>query len=152
MTFKLYRAGTARYAPETSSRRRIRFGSPLILVVEDHEDSRLMLKTLLEIRGFKVVVAEDGLTAIEIAARVYPDLIMMDASLPRLDGLEAVRRLRQNESIRGVPIVALSGHTTPEFQAAALAAGCNDFLTKPIDFDHLDDLINRLLPADPHSA
>ncbi len=111
-----------------------------------------MLKTLLEIRGFKVVVAEDGLTAIEIAARVYPDLIMMDASLPRLDGLEAVRRLRQNESIRGVPIVALSGHTTPEFQAAALAAGCNDFLTKPIDFDHLDDLINRLLPADPHSA
>src|SRR5215207_7450033 len=92
---------------------------PMVLVVEDHEDTRLLLKLLLEHEGYAIVEVGDGLEAVEIAARECPDLVLMDGSLPGLDGLSATRRMREKESLRYVPIVALSGHTGQEFKVAA---------------------------------
>src|SRR5438874_8082987 len=83
---------------------------PTVLVVEDHDDTRLMLKLLLEMEGYAVAEAADGLEAVELADDAHPDLILIDGSLPRLDGLAAVRRMREHKSLRTVPIVAPSGH------------------------------------------
>ncbi len=115
-----------------------------ILVVEDFEDNRFMLRRLLEMSGYRVVEAVNGEQAVEAAERERPDLILMDLSLPKLDGLAATRRIRQN-GVSGVPIVAVSAHDTTDFHADALAAGCNEYVTKPIDFDQLEELLKRLL-------
>src|SRR5918911_1710845 len=120
--------------------------SPLVMVVEDFEDNRFMMRRLLEMSGYRVVEAMNGEEAIEIAGRERPGLILMDLSLPLLDGLAATRRIRQHPELRDVPIVAVSAHDTADFHADALAAGCNDYVTKPIDFDQLETLLGRLLP------
>ena len=121
-------------------------GSKLtIMVVEDFEDNRFMMRRLLEMSGYRVVEAENGQEAVELAGRELPNLILMDLSLPVLDGLAATRRIREHAGLRTVPIVAVSAHDTADFHADALAAGCNDYMTKPIDFDQLDDLLGRLL-------
>ena len=117
-----------------------------VLVVEDFEDNRFMMRRLLEMSGYEVVEAMNGEEAIEIARRVRPGLILMDLSLPLLDGLAATRRIRQHKELLHVPIVAVSAHDTADFHADALAAGCNDYVTKPIDFDQLEALLQRLLP------
>lgn len=117
----------------------------LILVVEDFEDSRFMLRRLLEMAGHTVIEATDGEQAVAVALSKHPDLILMDLSLPKLDGLAATRRIRENEDFRDVPIVAVSAHDGAESRAAALAAGCNEYVTKPIDFDQLNSLLNRFL-------
>ncbi|HEY0003311.1 MAG TPA: response regulator [Pyrinomonadaceae bacterium] len=117
-----------------------------VLVVEDFEDNRFMMRRLLEMSGYHVLEAINGEEAIEIARRNLPDLILMDLSLPLLDGLAATRRIRQQAELRQVPIVAVSAHDTADFHAEALAAGCNDYVTKPIDFDQLEKLLKRLLP------
>ncbi|MGB9178856.1 MAG: response regulator [Pyrinomonadaceae bacterium] len=117
-----------------------------VLVVEDFEDNRFMMRRLLEMSGYEVVEAMNGEEAIEIARRVRPGLILMDLSLPLLDGLAATRRIRQHEELRQVPIIAVSAHDTADFHADALAAGCNDYVTKPIDFDQLEALLHKLLP------
>ena len=119
---------------------------PTIMVVEDFEDNRFMMRRLLEMSGYHVLEAINGEEAVELARRERPSLILMDLSLPLLDGLAATRRIRQHESLRDVPIVAVSAHDTADFHADALAAGCNDYVTKPIDFDQLEELLNRLLP------
>jgi two-component system cell cycle response regulator DivK len=119
---------------------------PTILVVEDFEDNRFMMRRLLEMSGYHVVEAVNGEEAVTIACRELPKLILMDLSLPQLDGLAATRRIRQHAELRDVPIVAVSAHDTADFHAEALAAGCNDYVTKPIDFDELEALLNRLLP------
>ena len=111
---------------------------PKVLIVEDHDDTREMLRVLLELKKCEVVEACNGLEAVEIANREQPDLILMDGSLPLLDGLEATRRIRENELLGEVLILALNGWGTPAFQAAALAAGCDDCMTKPIDFEELE--------------
>ncbi|MBA3442784.1 MAG: response regulator [Pyrinomonadaceae bacterium] len=116
-----------------------------IMVVEDFEDNRFMMRRLLEMSGYRVVEAEDGQEAVELATRELPNLILMDLSLPVLDGLAATRRIREHAELRMVPIVAVSAHDTADFHADALAAGCNEYVTKPIDFDQLDDLLDRLL-------
>lgn len=116
-----------------------------IMVVEDFEDNRFMMRRLLEMSGYRVVEAEDGEAAVECAGREQPDLILMDLSLPLLDGLAATRRIRQNKELRNVPVVAVSAHDTADFHAEALAAGCNEYVTKPIDFDQLEEVLNRLL-------
>ncbi len=117
-----------------------------VLVVEDHEDTRFMLKTMLEMRGLSVVEATDGEAAIAAAERERPDLILMDSNLPLLDGLAATRRIRQSASpARAVPIIFLSGHAQPAAQAAAFAAGCDDYLVKPFDFDEMDRTLARHL-------
>jgi len=128
-------------------RRRSKSGKPLVLVVEDHEDTRLVLRTILEMSGCLVVEACDGFEAVEIAGREQPDLILMDGSLPLLGGLAATRLIRENTLLQEVLIVALSGWATPSFHAAALAAGCNDCFDKPIDFKRLNSLITDLAGA-----
>ena len=90
----------------------------------------------------------DASVTVEIAEREHPNLILMDLSLPLLDGLAATRRIRQYAELRDVPIVAVSAHDTADFHADALAAGCNDYVTKPIDFEQLETLLSRLLPKD----
>ena len=117
-----------------------------VLVVEDFEDNRFMMRRLLEMSGYRVVEAINGEEAVEIAKRERPGLILMDLSLPLLDGLAATRRIRQHKELRDVPIVAVSAHDTADYHADALAAGCNDYVTKPIDFDQLEALLGRLLP------
>jgi len=119
---------------------------PTILVVEDFEDNRFMMRRLLEMSGYQVLEAVNGEEAVALACRELPQLILMDLSLPQLDGLAATRRIRHHPNLRDVPIVAVSAHDTADFHADALAAGCNDYVTKPIDFDQLEALLNRLLP------
>jgi two-component system cell cycle response regulator DivK len=119
---------------------------PVVMVVEDFEDNRFMMRRLLEMSGYRVLEAINGEEAVELAHRERPQLILMDLSLPQLDGLAATRRIRQHADLRDVPIVAVSAHDTADFHADALAAGCNDYVTKPIDFDQLEALLNRLLP------
>jgi CheY-like chemotaxis protein len=116
-----------------------------ILVVEDHEDTRSMFRTMLEMRGFKVVEAEDGVRAIELAKGHSPDLIIMDSNLPLLDGFETTRRLRELDSKREVPIVFISGNSLPEFKAKAYAAGCTDYLVKPFAFKEVDRVLELYL-------
>lgn len=119
---------------------------PTVMVVEDFEDNRFMMRRLLEMSGYRVLEAINGEEAVELAHRERPQLILMDLSLPQLDGLAATRRIRQHADLRDVPIVAVSAHDTADFHADALAAGCNDYVTKPIDFDQLEELLTRLLP------
>ena len=116
-----------------------------IMVVEDFEDNRFMMRRLLEMSGYRVVEAVNGEQAVEVAKSERPHLILMDLSLPILDGLAATRRIRQHEELRRVPIIAVSAHDTSDFHADALAAGCNDYVTKPIDFEQLETLLSRLL-------
>ncbi len=119
---------------------------PTVMVVEDFEDNRFMMRRLLEMSGYRVLEAVNGEEAVELAYRERPHLILMDLSLPQLDGLAATRRIRQYPDMKDVPIVAVSAHDTADFHADALAAGCNDYVTKPIDFDQLEALLSRLLP------
>jgi CheY-like chemotaxis protein len=116
-----------------------------VLVVEDFADNRFMMRKLLEMSGYQVVEAVDGKEAVEMAESERPDLILMDLSLPRLDGLDATRRIRELDGLGRIPIVAVSAHDTNDFHADALAAGCNEYVTKPIDFDELDALVKKLL-------
>jgi len=121
--------------------------TPKILVVDDHEDSRFVIKYLLESKGYSALEAADGLEAVEIARASRPSLIFMDRSLPVLDGTAATLRIRADKELRDTLIVMLSGHVTPEDKLTALAAGCDGYLTKPIDFTEFYELLERLLPA-----
>jgi two-component system, cell cycle response regulator DivK len=118
---------------------------PTVLVVEDFEDNRFMMRRLLEMSGYRVVEAVNGNQAVELAESERPDIILMDLSLPMLDGLAATRRIRERNGAGRVPIVAVSAHDSADFHAEALAAGCNEYVTKPIDFDQLVGLLDRLL-------
>ena len=120
----------------------------LLLVVEDFEDSRFMMLRLLEMAGYRVLEASDGEQAVELAVQKQPALILMDLSLPKLDGLAATRKIRRHKIMGKVPIVAVSAHDAPESRIEALEAGCNEYVTKPIDLDHLSELLNRLLSKD----
>lgn len=117
-----------------------------VMVVEDFEDNRFMMRRLLEMSGYSVLEAINGEEAVELAQSELPSLILMDLSLPLLDGLAATRRIREVPELQRIPIVAVSAHDTADFHAEALAAGCNDYVTKPIDFDQLEALLSRLLP------
>lgn len=119
--------------------------SASVLIVEDNEDTRLLLKTLLESRGARVVEASDGEMALALAANLRLDLILMDGSLPLLDGLETMRRIRELASMSGVPIIFVSGHAQPAAQASAFAAGRTDYLIEPIDSGAWDRVLERHL-------
>lgn len=118
-----------------------------ILVVEDFEDSRLLMRVWLEKKGFRVVEAGDGEQAVEVALRESPDLIIMDVEMPRVDGLTATRRLRQHESLRGVPVIMVSAYTADEYRAAALEAGSNEYVSTPFEPERLGKLIDNFLSA-----
>lgn len=124
--------------PQRSIRR------PRVLIVEDHDDTREMLRLILEMKGCLVMDASNGLEGVEVARREQPDLILMDGSLPLLDGLAATRRIREDLLLREVVIIALNGWGTRSYHAAALAAGCNDCMVKPIDFDRLENYLTLL--------
>ncbi|HJZ82125.1 MAG TPA: response regulator [Pyrinomonadaceae bacterium] len=117
----------------------------LFLVVEDFEDSRFMMRRLLEMAGYQVLEASDGEQAIRIAVEHHPTVILMDLSLPKLDGLSATREIRKKKGLQKVPIVAVSAHDSPQTRIEALAAGCNEYITKPIDFDNLNAVLARYL-------
>jgi two-component system, cell cycle response regulator DivK len=116
-----------------------------VLLVEDTEDNRQMMRRLLEMSGYRVIEATNGREAVEIASEERPRIILMDLSLPFIDGLAATRRIRSLPSLRNVPIIAVSAHDTADFHSEALAAGCNAYLTKPIDYSELEAVVNRLL-------
>jgi CheY-like chemotaxis protein len=120
---------------------------PRVLLVEDSEDNRFMMKRLLEMSGYEVIEAVNGEQAVNSAQTMSPDLILMDLSLPRVDGLAATRRIRRLAPLKDVPIVVVSAHDTADFHAEALASGCNEYVTKPIDFGQLELLLKRLVPS-----
>ena len=117
-----------------------------VLYVEDNDDNVYMLKMRLELLGdFEVLAAEDGEKGCEMAAAERPDIILMDLEMPVVDGWEATRRLRSNPQTRDIPVIALSAHTLAGEREKALATGCNEFDTKPIEFDRLVATVRRIL-------
>ena len=120
-----------------------------ILLVEDNEMNRDMLSRRLLRKGHEVVTAEDGAQGIEAAGAQSPDLILMDMSLPVLDGWEATRQLKTNAATSAIPIIALTAHATGEDREKALQAGCDDYDTKPVEFQRLLEKIEKLLPKKP---
>ena len=116
-----------------------------VLVVEDFEDNRFMMRRLLELDGYRVIEAINGQEAVAMAERERPHLILMDLSLPQIDGLAATRSIRQLDGMTSVPIIAISAHDTSDFRTEALKAGCNEYLTKPVDFDRLESLLQELM-------
>jgi len=117
-----------------------------ILYVEDNEDNIYMLSTRLQRKGYEVIVATDGEQGLARARSDAPALILMDLSLPVLDGWEATRRLKALAETRDIPVIALSSHAMEGDREAALAAGCDDFDTKPVEFARLLGKIAALLP------
>lgn len=118
---------------------------PTILLVEDTEDNRQMMKKLLEMSGYRVVEATNGAEAVQVTLKELPGLILMDLSLPIIDGLAATRQIRNLPDGEDLPIVAVSAHDTADFHAEALAAGCNAYITKPIDYPELEEIVQRLI-------
>jgi two-component system, cell cycle response regulator DivK len=119
-----------------------------VLLVEDTEDNRQMMRRLLEMSGYRVVEAINGEEAVRVASEQRPQIILMDLSLPLIDGLAATRRIRSLPDLHNVPIIAVSAHDTADFHSEALAAGCNAYITKPIDYPELEEVVSRLLPKD----
>jgi two-component system, cell cycle response regulator DivK len=116
-----------------------------VLLVEDTEDNRFMMRRLLELDGYRVVEAMNGEEAVRLAKAECPQLILMDLSLPVIDGLAATRLIRKLPDCERTPIIAVSAHDTADFQSEAIQAGCNCYITKPIDFSELEAMIGRLL-------
>ena len=119
-----------------------------VLLVEDTEDSRFMMRRLLEMAGYEVVEAMNGEEAVKLAQAESPQLILMDLSLPVIDGLAATRLIRKLPQLQATPIIAVSAHDSSDFQSEAIEAGCNSYVTKPIDFNELELLIQQLLTSD----
>jgi len=118
---------------------------PKILLVEDDEVNRDMLSRRLERRGYQVLLAVDGEQAIAIAGAQAPDLILMDLSLPVIDGWEATRRLKAAAETRAIPVIALTAHAMVSDREKSMAAGCDDYDTKPIDLTRLLEKIEKIL-------
>jgi two-component system, cell cycle response regulator DivK len=115
-----------------------------VVIADDQPEARLMLAHYLSQRGFAVYTAVDGLEAIDVAARVHPALVLMDLLMPRMDGWQAIRALRTSPMTQHIRIVVVAGCSVPNSEQMAFQAGCDEVLKKPIDFDRLDDILNRL--------
>jgi CheY-like chemotaxis protein len=118
-----------------------------ILLVEDNELNRDMLSRRLERKGFDVLMAADATEGLSIARAQSPDLILMDMRLPDVDGWSATRQLKADDSTRQIPVIALTAHAMDRDRDLALAAGCDDFDTKPVEFDRLLEKINALIQS-----
>lgn len=116
-----------------------------ILIVEDSKDTRNVLSFSLTRNGYKVATAVNGEEAVEVALSVRPDLILMDLNMPQMDGLEATKHIREHDELRKVPILAVTAYDTYGMKEAALEAGCNGYIKKPIDFKRLDNILRRIL-------
>ena len=120
-----------------------------VLVVDDVADSRLVLSKLLLSKGYLVLEAADGAEAIRAAARWRPHLVLLDLNLPEMDGLEVARRLRGLPGMKDVPVVAVTAYHYYGIREAALEAGCDEYLAKPVDFDELMRVVGRLIGRSP---
>ena len=116
-----------------------------ILIVDDFDDTRLLLRTWLQKKGFRVVEAEDGNRAVAAAERSRPDLIIMDVEMPELDGLAATRKIRQLSNFRDLPIVAVSAYGADQYRDHAIAAGCNEYVSTPFEPEELERIIRALI-------
>jgi CheY-like chemotaxis protein len=116
-----------------------------IMVVEDYDDTRMLLKQALEMLGYSVLEASNGQEAVDIADRERPDLILMVLDLPILDGIAATQRIRQQEHMESVPIVAVTAYPLSYSRVKAFAKGCNEYMPKPIDMSELARVVNRYL-------
>ena len=116
-----------------------------ILLVEDFDDTRLMMKLWLVKNGYRVVEAETGEEAINVAQRELPDLIIMDVMMPGMNGLDATQRIREYQALRRTPIVAVSAYGANEYRSLAIEAGCNEYVSTPFDPDALAELIKSLI-------
>ena len=117
-----------------------------ILVVEDTSDSRELMRLVLEAEGYCVLEAENGVVAVDTALREYPDAILMDMSMPLMDGCQATIRMRRLPALRATPIIAFTAYNQWEWRSKALLAGCDDFLTKPIRTRLLLETLTKYLP------
>ena len=118
-----------------------------ILLVEDFDDTRLMMKMWLVKRGYRVIEAETGEEAIAIARSEHPDLILMDMMMPGMNGLDATHQIRQYQSLRTTPIVAVSAYGADEYRRIAIEAGCNEYVSTPFEPRALAELIDSLLAS-----
>jgi two-component system, cell cycle response regulator DivK len=116
-----------------------------ILIVEDSDDARYFMRLALEDLGYLIIEAENGEKAVEIAQLERPDIILMDLSLPIMDGIAATEKIRASDGLDGVPVIAVTAHQETDFRAGAKAAGFDAYVTKPIDVDFLSELIKGLL-------
>jgi CheY-like chemotaxis protein len=116
-----------------------------ILVVEDTVDSRDLMRLVLEVEGYRVLEAENGVVAVNTAQREQPDAILMDMSLPLMDGCQATKRIRQLPALRNTPIIAFTAYNRWDWRGKAILAGCTDFLTKPIQAQLLLEMLSRYL-------
>ena len=117
----------------------------LILVVDDSADNLAVISLYLQQLGYRVVTANNGEDAVNVATQMLPNVILMDINLPALDGLGATRRIRETEALRDTPIIAITAFGTEGFQRAAYDVGVSGYLTKPLDLDRMHQLIARLL-------
>lgn len=125
---------------------------PLVLLVEDHDDTRELLRFVAESQGCRVLEASDGEEAVRVAITSNPDVILMDTNLPRVDGLMATQRIRKVESLNHVPIIFISAHARPEDEARALATGANAYFVKPIKLSELELALEVELAKRSNSA
>ncbi|MCW5982375.1 MAG: response regulator [Bryobacteraceae bacterium] len=127
-----------------------------LLLVEDNEMNRDMLSRRLTKRGYEVATAADGFECLRMAGACCPDVILMDLSLPRMDGWEATRRLKADPATRAIPVLALTAHALPVFLERATEAGCDDVDTKPVEFQRLvskiEELLSKGVTAGPGTA
>jgi len=116
-----------------------------ILYIEDNSDNRMLVRRVLEAEGYQVVEAKDGLEGIDLLCSTTPDLVLMDINLPELDGYEVTRRLKQVPSMAKVPVIAMTANVMRGDREKTLAAGCDGYISKPIDIDLLPDQIAKFL-------
>lgn len=116
-----------------------------VLIVEDTTDTRALLKAVFEAEGYEVLEATDGIEAVEVALAELPDAIIMDMSLPRIDGNTAVKIIRREPALRETPVIACTAHNKWEWRGKSIVAGCDAFITKPIDFEQLRSVLSQLL-------
>jgi CheY-like chemotaxis protein len=119
---------------------------PKILIVEDNEMNRDMLSRRLERRGFAIVMAVDGQQGVDLARSEKPDLVLMDMSLPIMDGWTATQTIKSDAELKGIPVIALTAHAMEGDREKAMAAGCDDYDTKPIELPRLLEKIGKFLP------
>ena len=118
-----------------------------ILIVEDTRDTRALLKAVFEAEGYEVLEAADGIEAVEVALAELPDAIIMDMSLPRIDGNTAVKLIRREPALRSTPVIACTAYNQWEWRGKSIVAGCDAFVTKPIDFAQLRSTLAELLAS-----
>jgi len=141
-------SGLAQYSknsPNSQPRRQQTDGRPLVLIVDDHEDTRDLIKFVLEKQGYRIVEAEDGEVALERGEHERPDLVLMDLALPKIDGLSVMERLRERADMKELPILFISAHAEKAYREQALAAGGDEYLIKPLDLDQLLRVLDRYI-------